>query len=358
MDSDSPWPAAWLAAQTELRGFIEITDSRAPLYARLAAGLADAAEAVSLLAAAPQPARIPVTLFAAIHDLLLADPREPLAAWYPNLTDEPRRDDPVPAARELCRRRRDDLLALVTTRVPQTNELGRSAMLLLALAALGEEQGPLALLDAGASAGINLIPDRLRVDYDGHRVGAGPLALSCGVRGEASSARLPSSMPVVADRRGVDLRPVDLEDPEQVRWLEACVWPDQTDRFDRLRLAVDEVRRTGVVVQRGDVVADLPGALARLQSGHPVVTTSWVLNYLGEDGQRAFSAMIDHLGRARDLTLVNYEEPDLTPGLDWPAELAAESLSVLRVVRWRDGQRRVEHLAAGHPHGYWFSWLN
>ncbi len=358
MDNDSPWSAAWLAAQAELRGFVEITDSRAPLYARLAAGLAEAAEAVSLLAAAPQPARIPVTLFAAIHDLLLADPSEPLAAWYPNLTDAPRRDDPVPAARELCRRRRDDLVALVTTRVPQTNELGRSAVLLLALAALGAEQGPLALLDAGASAGINLIPDRLRVDYDGHRVGAGPLALTCGVRGDASPARLPSSMPQIVDRRGLDLRPVDLGDPEQVRWLEACVWPDQTDRFDRLRLAVDEVRRAGVVVQRGDVVADLPGALAQLRSGHPVVTTSWVLNYLGADGQRAFCAMIDHLGRASDLTLVNYEEPDLTPGLDWPAELAAESLSVLRVVRWRGGERRVEYLAAGHPHGYWFSWLS
>lgn len=342
MDNDSPWPAAWLAAQAELRGFVEITDSRAPLYARLAAGLAEAAEAVSLLAAAPESARIPVTLFAAIHDLLLADPSEPLAAWYPNLTDAPRGDDPVSAARELCRRRRDDLVALVTTRVPQTNEVGRSAVLLLALAALGEEQGPLALLDAGASAGINLIPDRLRVDYDGHHVGSGRLALSCGVRGEVAAARLPSAMPLIADRRGVDLRPVDLEDPEQVRWLEACVWPDQTDRFDRLRLAVDEVRRAGVVVQRGDVVADLPGALGQLRSGHPVVTTSWVLNYLGADGQRAFGAMVDHLGQARDLTLVNYEEPDLTPGLDWPAELAAESLSVLRVVRWRRGERGVE----------------
>lgn len=358
MVSEVSSSTAWRAAQAELRGFVQVTDSRAPLYARLAVGLADDTEAVSLLTSAPESARIPVTLFAAIHDLLLADPSEPLAAWYPNLTDTPRTDDPVPAAGELCRRRRDDLLALVTTRVPQTNELGRSAVLLLALAALGEELGPLALLDAGASAGINLIPDRLRVDYDGHQVGPGPLTLTCGVRGKAAAARLPSSVPVVADRRGVDLRPVDLGDPEQVRWLEACVWPDQTDRFDRLRLAVAEVRRAGVVVQRGDVVADLPAALAQLRSGHPVVTTSWVLNYLGEDGQRAFSAMIDDLGRDRDLSVVNYEEPDLTPGLDWPAELATESLSVLRVLRWRDGERSVEYLAKGHPHGYWFSWLN
>ena len=29
-------------------------------------------------------------------------------------------------------------------------------------------------------------------------------------------------------------RPIDVRDPDQARWLEACVWPDQPDRFDRL----------------------------------------------------------------------------------------------------------------------------
>lgn len=358
MRSDAVPADAMRSARVQLREFVQVTDARAPLYARLATGLADADEAVALLAAAPVEARIPVTFFAAVHDLLLADPSEPLAAWYPNLVDVPRSDDPIPVARELCRRRRDDLLALITTRAPQTNELGRSAVLLLALAAVGAEVGPLALLDAGASAGINLIPDRLSVSYDGHHVGDGPLKLTCGVRGSGDPRRLPARLATIADRRGIDLRPVDLDDPEQVRWLEACVWPDQTDRFLRLRQAITEVRRAGVVIQAGDVVTDLTDQLARLGAGHRVVTTSWVLNYLGEERQRAFAAMIDECGRATDLTLVSYEEPDLTPGLDWPQELATESLSVLRVLRWRAGHRRVEYLAKGHPHGYWFSWLD
>ena len=45
---------------------------------------------LALLAEAPAASRVPVTLFAAIHDLLLADPAAELAAWYPNLTAEPR----------------------------------------------------------------------------------------------------------------------------------------------------------------------------------------------------------------------------------------------------------------------------
>ena len=80
-----------------MRGFEVVAGPRAPLYQRLAVGLADQGEVLALLAEAPLPNRMPVTLFAAVHDLLLADPSVPLAAYYPNLTREPRTDDPVPA---------------------------------------------------------------------------------------------------------------------------------------------------------------------------------------------------------------------------------------------------------------------
>ena len=63
-----------------------------PLYAALSEGVA-ADEALSgLLLAAPSGQRQPVLLFACVHWLLLNDADDPLAAWYPNLTNEPRHD--------------------------------------------------------------------------------------------------------------------------------------------------------------------------------------------------------------------------------------------------------------------------
>jgi hypothetical protein len=88
-----------------------------------------------------------------------------------------------------------------------------------------------------------------------------------------------------------------------------------------------------------------------------VLTTSWVLNYLGTDGQRAFLNAADELGGRADLSLITYEAPNLTPGLDWPEQLVGEELSVLRLFRWRDGKRSDTALAKGHPHGYWLTWL-
>lgn len=340
-----------------MREFVSVTASRAPLYARLAAGASEHDEILNLLAVAPAANRMPVTFFAAVHFLLLSDPDEPLAAWYPNLSGEPRTDDPLPALLELCRRRSADVRVLISTRTPQTNEVGRSAVLMIALARLGGEVGPLAQLDVGASAGLNLLADRFGYDFDGHRLGAGDLRLACGVRGVARPDLLPQRLPVIASRLGLDREPIDLGDVEQVRWLEACVWPDQTDRFRRLRAALGLAADARPQIACGDAVADLAAAVARLGAGHPVITTSWVLNYLGPQGQADFEHVVERIGAERDLSVVSYEEPDLTPGLEWPRELASSRLSLLRIARWRRGRRADEVLLAGHPHGYWVQWL-
>lgn len=75
----------------EMRRFVQVSGFRAPPYARLALGLSESDEVLSILVEAPPANRITVTLFGAIQFLLLAQPDEPLAAWYPNLSVEPRR---------------------------------------------------------------------------------------------------------------------------------------------------------------------------------------------------------------------------------------------------------------------------
>ena len=48
----------------------------------------------------------------------------------------------------------------------------------------------------------------------------------------------PLDPPPVAWRAGIDLSPVDLRDPDDVRWLRACLWPDQRARHERFDAAV------------------------------------------------------------------------------------------------------------------------
>lgn len=352
-------PAA-VAGATDVRGcanmfaeFARSASPRAPLYAALAAGVARDAELAALLLHAPPRQRQPVLLFASVHFLLLLGRADAgLRAHYPNLTPASDDSDPVPALRRFCALHRHELIGLLATRSTQTNEIGRCSVLLPALGIVADEVGPLALLDVGASAGLNLLLDRYHYTYDpGGTVGcASTVDLTCATRGDPP---IPAALPPIVERRGLDRCPVDVGDLEQSRWLEACVWPDQTDRFDRLRAALALARDADVEIRTGDAVI-ATGPLVAAATAHPVVTNTWVLNYLSADERMAYVAALEACGRQRDLSWVFAESPALVPEL--PVADRRETASALVLVRWRAGRRRVDHLARCHPHGYWLHW--
>ncbi|GAB6984552.1 DUF2332 family protein [Nocardioides pyridinolyticus] len=83
------------------------------------------------------------------------------------------------------------VVATILARSTQTNEVGRLATLVPAFATF---PGPLALIEVGASAGLNLFPGRYSYAWGGEPVGTGPL-LSADVSGPAP---LPATVPEVA----------------------------------------------------------------------------------------------------------------------------------------------------------------
>ena len=107
----------------------------------------------------------------------------------------------------------------------------------------GLVEGPLALIEVGASAGLCLFPDR----YDYAWPPLGGLRGSGGTapdrRAPPARCRCRAAHPEVAWRGGVDLNPLDVADPDAMAWLENLVWPEQDERRERLRTAV-EVART------------------------------------------------------------------------------------------------------------------
>ena len=341
------------------RSFASTSTSRAPLYRQLSERIAGDSDVLAVLRAAPAEQALPVLLFASVHDLLLArgPAHDELSEWYATMSSTPRTDDAYPAFQRFVKRNEPDLRRLVAVRHTQTNEVGRSALLLPALGSIERETGaPLSLVEVGASAGLNLLIDRYEYFYPpGDRVGGpSPVALECATRG---AVPVPETMPVIAAAVGLDSHVVDLSDAEDVRWLTACVWPDQIDRYRRLVAALELARDASPVVHRGDAVDDLEAVVHTARAaGHPVVVTSWVMSYLTAERQQGFVDLLDALARDDDISWVSLESPLSTPGLPIPARHPGEDLTVLAVTRWRQGRRSVNRLATCHPHGYWMHW--
>ena len=329
---------------------------RSPFNARLCAAIAESPDIAEFLSSAPAEQQLPVLLLASVHSIVLAEPELELAAWYPTVSAAPRDDDAFPAFARLCQAREPEIRSLIATRATQTNEVGRCSLFLPALDVLAAEVGTIGLADIGTSAGLNLQLDHYRYEYEpgGAVGGASPVTLRCSVR---DGVPVPLAIPPIGARVGVDRSPIDLNDPDSVRWLMACVWPDQQDRFERLAAAIAVAADHPAEVIEGDAVGTLAAAIEHVgRDAHPTVLNSWVLNYLTPDERLAYVAELDRIGAERDISWLFLESPGLARGLPVPAEIERSFLSHLVLARWRGGLRSIVHLAECHPHGYWLRW--
>ncbi|MDA3018862.1 MAG: DUF2332 domain-containing protein [Actinomycetota bacterium] len=337
--------------------FAKSFEKGAPLYSRIAARVAEEPAVLELMSVAPIAQRIPVLLFASAHYLLLDDRYHELAQHYPNITSTPPTGDAANLFVAFVLQRADAMKELLANRTTQTNEISRCNWFLFPSAMLDAEVGPLAQVDVGSSAGLNQLFPNLGFDLNpGGLIGkSAALTITCDITG---TPPVPTDRPHVIWSMGLDTKPIDVRNDAGVRWLEACVWPDQVERFNRLQRAIALARHHNIVVERGDAVDDVAQAIERAaKHAHPVVTTSWVLNYLPPERRIAFVDELDRVGSERDLSWVIAESPYETPEL--PGHRGSDELiTVITLVTWRQGQRSVQRLATTHPHGQWIHWGN
>jgi hypothetical protein len=328
-----------------------------PLYAAIARGVADDPVVLAVAREAPPHAHLPIALLAAVHDLLLGGLEHPLAEVYAGRSDA----DPMPLFRDVCLSQREAILRTLTRRHVQTNECGRSALIALALAEITERFGaPEALVDAGASAGLNLLYDRYHLDYG--RLGslgdaASPVVVACDVR---PPRPLPASLPSIPVRVGLDREPLDLDDPEDARWLLACVWPD-TGRLDRTRAAIELATQDKPAIRRGDMVHDIRSTVDDAHTdGLVCVLTSWAFAYLSHVDRGRFVQQLDEAAGARPLLWLCLDTPGTVSGVDVPKPLTAFGTepSVVTVAGFGPVRTEPHVIALVHPHGTTLEWTS
>ena len=262
---------------------------RSALYEEWAAGVAAAPEIAAVLARIPAQHRQPPLVFAVSR--LLGAPETDFPAWS-----------------EWVGAHADDLVDECTSRSLQTNEPLRCAALLPALSLI---DGPLALIELGASAGLCLYPDRYSYRYlGGPSIDPGDGVSEVVLRSELRGAHPELRMPQIVWRAGIDLAPLDARDEGDRRFLTALVWPGETGRVERIERALAIAASDPPVTIRGD--ATEPGVLTDVIAQAPagatvVITTPGVLPHVPWAGRERLFA---HLATT-DAVWITIDPPGL-----------------------------------------------
>ena len=245
-----------------------------------------------------------------------------------------------------------EVAGLMRSHRTQTNEVGRCAALLPAMPA-----GPLALVEVGASAGLCLMLDRFHYDYGTIEIGdeTSPVRLHCTLKGHVEP---PSALPRIAWRSGLDIEPVDLNDPARARWLMAYIWPDHLGRRTRLEAAIRFWEQDAPPVWRGDLIEGLPALLAEVPlDATLVVFHSAVLPYVSPERRQAFAALLRELSKQRDIVWVSYEGRGALPHIDALAPSLKRGQFLVARTTLRAGSQEVRLVGIAHAHGSDFQWL-
>jgi hypothetical protein len=287
------------------RRFAEIeAPGRSDLYADWAAGIVADPALRSVLARIPETHRQPPLVFAVTR--LLGAPEEPYPAWAPWVIAHA-----------------EAVVAECAVRSIQTNEPLRCAALLPALALL---DGPLALLEVGASAGLCLYPDRYSYRYRGSeavvaldpREGVSTVVLESRLVGEP-----PLRLPDVVWRAGIDLQPRDARDAEDRAWITGLVWPGEAGRVERIDAALDIAAADPPLLVQGDATDLIAEVAARApRDATLVVTTPGVLAHVPRSARAGLITAARAAGH-----WITIDEPGLHDGWNevpepWPGGFA------------------------------------
>lgn len=289
---------------------------------------------------------VPLRLAGALNGLVRKGRLPELARFYP--------PNPLPAG-EAFWPAVQKALATAGTEIepwldgaPQTNEVGRSAILYAGLCWLWAHYPlPMRLFEVGASAGLNLNLDRYAYRFGEDAFGSAGSALFLTPDWEGSPP--PNLTPRVMSREGCDLSPIDATSAQDRERLLAYLWPDQTQRLKRLTAALAIAQRHPVKIEHADAAAWVERKFghAAAWGEQRVLFHSVAFQYFPVASQKRIASHMEEVGASasRDAPLA-WLRFEVDPELDKTCSLR------LRV--W-PGDDHL--LATGDAHGRSVKWL-
>ena len=159
---------------------------------------------------------------------------------------------------------------------------------------------------------------------------------------------IPSTGARIHRRRGTDISPIDVSDPDDAMRLLSFVWPDHKDRFARTKAAIEIAQKYPPFVDHQSADTWIQDQLRRPRERATMIFHSIVWQYLGTHVQKNFTRAVFEAGQ------------NATPSapLVWARMEPDGPHADVQVDIWT-GDREPQHFRVAEVgyHGYGLKWL-
>ncbi|OIU71946.1 DUF2332 domain-containing protein [Rossellomorea aquimaris] len=281
----------------------ECKDS-SPLYEYLSLKIAADDELLELCTYCRDGQPVPNLFLGGVHFLLMKDSSHHLRNYYPSIVQ-----DPLPVIdsfhhfKQFCLFNKHQLIHILQTKLVQTNEVRRCAYLYPAFCYMHElTNKPLALLEIGTSAGLQLGWDQYRYQYTNEDGAYGNDTTSILICSEVKGNHLPvlhPEPPPVTSRTGYDLH---INHKEDHPWLLALIWPEHEQRRNLFTAAAESIKEVDIDFIEGDGIEHFPGKVKEIPYNEVIcIFHTHVANQIPESAKKVLQDKIKEIGRHRDI---------------------------------------------------------
>lgn len=288
---------------------------------------------------------IPNLLFGAVHYLLLNGADHPLKEFYPSIVSNPKSyKQSFKYFKDFCLRYQSEIESIMQSRLVQTNEVRRCAYLYPVFCTIYEKVNkPLALIEIGTSAGLQLLWDKYAYSYEQNdiygNIDAG-LHLTAKTRGN-NSLILHTTPHPVAVRIGIDLNTIDLNDDDEKLWLTSLIWPEHKERLLMFEEAATCIKEVPVKLINGDGIRLIAKLIDEIPEDCVVcIFHTHVANQLSVEQKNQLLQNVESIGKGRDVFHIYNNIQDKYLHLDY----------------YMEGMFRQNIVAETDGHGSWFEW--
>ncbi|WML48297.1 DUF2332 domain-containing protein [Neobacillus sp. PS3-34] len=290
---------------------------------------------------------IPNLLLGAVHYLLLKGKNHVLREYYPSIVEHSKVvKESYIHFQSFCELYREEIISILQEKLVQTNEVRRCAYLYPTFSYIyNKTNRPLALIEIGTSAGLQLLWDKYSYSYLSNEVYGdhnSELRIIAEIRGE-KTPKLLSKSPPVNHRFGLDLHINDVTNEEDSLWLNSLIWPEHYERRELFKQAIECIHnnRNEINLIEGDGVELLPHIVDQIPPEAVIgVFHTHVANQMPENTKYKLLEYVKEIGEKRDVFHLYNNMWDRDLHLDY----FINQIEHNEIIGETDG------------HGRWFSW--